>query len=405
MAGKEVGPIEPIAKDDKPPRDIMEFWEDPKNRDLIINAEPLESLFKGKKEEEKEKSPSSPHAVLPPTGDKSGQSTSLSSSPSSPHDALPPTGDKPGQSTSSSSSTPSYVPDDCLTKYPYQSVGKIFWLLPKTRHIMYHTTAFYIGSGQIMTAAHTFDKDKLEDNTCIPKAAIFVPAMSDKEDIHGVNYGHYEIVEIYIHKNHNHINCQPEFDICIVRIANGRKPVEGTKENPTEFKPIQIAPPNSGLSDSTQSPKLIAELKPISLLPYPQPYKDMRKCTLLGYGSKPFTKPVITDTRGKMMIFNIEKVNVRIYNDKMHGVVIMKPAVWQDTSGGPWLNGDNTAIGIQSGCCINTNTTVSPLWTKRLLSENIFVQKLCQECREFQECKELHSNLKTLSIKPSNNIS
>ena len=385
MAGKEDGPIKPIAKDDWSPRDIMEFWEDPKNRDDIINAVPLESLFKGKKEEEKEKSPSSPHAALPPIGDKPGQSTS---------------------SPSSTPSPPEYVPDDYLTTYPYQSVGKLFWLLPKTRHIMYHTTAFYIGGGQIMTAAHTFDKDML---TFIPKAAIFVPAMSDKEDIHGVNYGHYEIVEIYIHKNHDHINCQPEFDICIVRIANGRKPVEGTKENPTEFKPIQIAPPNSGLSDGTQSPELIAELKPIQLLPYPQPYKDMRKCTLLGYGSKSFTKPVITDTTGKMMIFNIEKVNVRINDDKMHGVVIMKPAVWQDTSGGPWLNGDNTAIGIQSGCNTDKNITVSPLWTERLLSENLFVQKLCQECGTLNHNDKkvcIHEiKLKTLSIKPSNNIS
>ena len=361
MAGKEIGPTKPIAKDDWPPSDIMEFWEDPKNRDLIINAKPLECWF----EEKKSQCATSTTGYAPEDFTPTSSLTEFS-----------PTGDIPGQSTSSASSAPSpqqYVPNDCLTKYPFQSVGKLFWLIPTTRTILYHSTAFYIGNEKIMTVAHHFDKDTVKGYSLPPNAVIFVPAMSDKEDIYGVNYGYYklDLDQIGIHEYHNKSNILfPLYDICIAKITDGRKPVGGTKENPTEFELIQIVPPNP-LANYGANYGLIAELKPIPRLPYPQPYEDMRKCTVLGYGSTSFTKPVITDATGKMMKFNIEKVCVTLYNDR-RGIVTMKPAVWKGASGGPWLNGNNTAIGIQSASSGKSYETFSPLWTEYLLSEYPF---------------------------------
>ena len=358
MAGKEIGPTKPIAKDDWPPSDIMEFWEDPKNRDLIINAKPLECWFEEKKSQ----------CATSTTGYAPEDFTPEDFTPTASLAEFSPTGDTPGQSTSSASSAPSpqqHVPNDCLTKYPFQSVGKLFWLIPTTRTILYHSTAFYIGDEKIMTVAHHFDKDTIKGYPVPPNAVIFVPAMSDKEDIYGVNYGYYKLDHHCIHRNHNKYTFSPKYDICIAKIIDGRRPVGGTKENPTEFELIQIVPPNPLANYG------LAQLKSIPRLPYPQPYEDMRKCTVLGYGSTSLTTPVIEDTTGKMMIFNIEKVCVTLYND-MHGIVTMKPSVWKGASGGPWLNGNNTAIGIQSAGYGKSNITFSPLWTEYLLSDYPF---------------------------------
>ena len=97
-----------------------------------------------------------------------------------------------------SASQHEYVDSLVITKFPYHSVGKLFWLTQDGMNITYYSTAFYIGDVKIVTAAHAFDLVEVEyKGKLIPKpskAAMFVPAMTAKDDINGKHYGRYPIV-------------------------------------------------------------------------------------------------------------------------------------------------------------------------------------------------------------------
>ena len=237
-----------------------------------------------------------------------------------------------------------------LTEDPYRRVGKIFWLKHDTRDIIYHTTGFYIDYQTIMTVAHTFDEEAIlkkgtDEEVKIPiplNAAIFVPAMSDREDIYGKNYGHYRIVKTYIHNkyNKNKLKFSSKFDIGIATIE--LKPYGKTEENPTGFHMLPD----------------IDQYLPVR--PYPDSHPDSIK--VVGYGST---------TTGRMMEFKVTSDGLPLeFRDFRYDIVMKKPAVLKGTSGGPWLY-CNIAIGIQSGVSEveKENISCSPYITQNLLDD------------------------------------
>ena len=86
---------------------------------------------------------------------------------------------------------PQPVDERLLRFYPYHSVGKIYWPPKKytfSSDVLY-ASAFYIHGNRVMTAAHNFD-----DSDFKPEDGFFIPAMKNKYDIYGKNYGRYPIL-------------------------------------------------------------------------------------------------------------------------------------------------------------------------------------------------------------------
>ncbi len=164
--------------------EMWEYWADPNTRDLIENAEPLDKILgiggDGRKEE--------PHDDVRPLG--GGVDT--------------------GRVTT--------VDDDKLTTYPYQSVGRLFWCKPNGP--VTWVTAFYIGNNMIMTAAHAFD-DAQHKN----KYGVFVPAMINKEDFFGTNYGCFLVDPKLLKRHLSYVAYKagepttPQYDICTVELG------------------------------------------------------------------------------------------------------------------------------------------------------------------------------------------
>ena len=123
-----------------------------------------------------------------------------------------------------------YVSD--LSKF--EGVGKLFWVRNGTE-IIYYTTAFYVGNRKIITAAHTFDFPKNDDEIfskleqglrCYSRGGIFIPAMRDKEDLrrrqhHGYNrIENVRRLEQYQPRQHQgEVILQPkDYDICCAEL-------------------------------------------------------------------------------------------------------------------------------------------------------------------------------------------
>lgn len=102
-----------------------------------------------------------------------------------------------------------------LTKPPYHSVGKLFFFYPGRKE-MDIATAFYIGNSKIMTAAHAFDDEKIDDG-------IFVPAMINEYDIYGYNFGYYPVNgSPHVHSEYKTKELKPKYDICTFEVGTGK---------------------------------------------------------------------------------------------------------------------------------------------------------------------------------------
>lgn len=175
--------------------EILDYWEHPDTEQLIIDAEPMLGIM----------NPATVYGIndptmVSPTETKTGfkQDSLLTeklllvrqithdggaASKPSPEQDLPP-------------SAPKLVESSMLARHPYHSVGKLFWFYPwddtrslsRPRQIMTWVTAFYIGDDQIMTCAHAFDQEDVQN-----KEAVFVPAMIDAGDTQGEHFGHYRV--------------------------------------------------------------------------------------------------------------------------------------------------------------------------------------------------------------------
>ena len=304
-------------------------------------------------------------------------------------------------------------PED-LKKYPYRSIGKLFWLCSENSvEVIKYATAFYCDDNTVMTVAHVFDerpkppksnspKPKSSDPSApdpsapdlsapdpsSPEKAIFVPAMISKYDIYGENYGYYKIdfdsgKRSPIPRIHADYKPRlddklttPQFDVCTFKIVpKGRtlsrkhvKPwsteifFENSKNTELEFEDAHI--------DKGWTP-----IRP-GLFPLDG---DKATWTVLGYGQKKFwPKESDGSDGGKMSIVRGcgSSIHPKLeYNSDKEltvtsGELTIKPALRSGMSGGPWFYGaditpNSEAKGLQ--CGVYNGLSYSPLFTISLL--------------------------------------
>ena len=287
-----------------------------------------------------------------------------------------------------------------LKKFPQQSVGKLFWFKPGKREPMSFVTAFYVGNGKIITVAHTFDKKECNVETGLFNSeeeesltAVFVPAMINKEDIYGGNYGHYKIVgEPRKHpyytptksENGQRVLTTSQYDICCVHIGKGGKQVgagqfeeifikdkstEAQQDDNPEFEQVHVSPNlETTAAGEAQEARRIAYLQPIQLI---ECHQDRNTSWIaLGYGEKG-----LINNAGKMLkvqgrYVSTEPMQIHHGQPMNDEIVRIKPPVLPGMSGGPWLLRDEKkpqycAIGCQSG--FDESFSYSPYFNKELI--------------------------------------
>ncbi len=220
-------------------KSLLDFWENPDNHDLIVNAKPLQipvTVLDCIKEDSKPRFsedsspadagvstvvPASVPTVVPasvPAGVPTGVPASVPTSVPAGVPASVPTSVPAGVPASVPASVPTSVPTsvlagvptsvlasgesgdssdedsegvvkvDELTMFPACCVGKLFWL-DEDLNIVHFCSAFYIGGKKIMTVAHVF----YDSFGCPIDGGIFVPAMINKYDIYGRHFGYFEV--------------------------------------------------------------------------------------------------------------------------------------------------------------------------------------------------------------------
>ena len=130
------------------------------------------------------------------------------------------------------------VPDEDLTKFPYQSAGRLFFDVKGTAYTGSAYVADWNGAKNILfTAAHNL----LDDVGGKPVAStdvIFIPAMKDKKDTNGSLYGKYAAIAIGWNKTWNPSTGHDDdaYDFGIVKLA----PRSDGKNVGEVVKPIPI---------------------------------------------------------------------------------------------------------------------------------------------------------------------
>ena len=284
--------------------ETFKFWDDPSNRELIKSALPL-------------------------TADKKTTRHKAHFTPTSGNrlDASFESEDVEG--------TIELVPENDLREYPYQCVGKMFGLDQNKSAIRsLYTSAFYIGNSRVMTSAHAFDK---VENL---NALVFVPAMKDWDDIHGENYGRYNVIRYTVHSADDNDQTKAQ-DIAIAIIGRGQ--FEGCYVESFHLKGIEL--------------KLDV------------PHKPGLSWMAVGYGKKDneCSDDGSSDDGGKMT-----KVAGTLVRGLSTGhQVVMDIQLRYGMSGGPWLllPDCKSANGCQSGTDFNMCTSVSPYFSKKLISK------------------------------------
>ena len=214
-----------MANQKRTHKDLLKFWTDPSNKDIILNAEALDVRLKIGDD-----GMSEPSRQLQPTSSK-GKARRIKN-----------------------------VDDKDLTEYPYQSVGRLFWWKKSHMDDLVWVTAFYIGNNKIMTAAHALDDEDLQS-----KFGIFVPAMVNEEDYKGENYGSF-IVDPSTCVQHpdykpykscydNNEPITPQYDICTMEVGEGcfqswNNPIESI-DQVEALKPIRLEGNNVRSPDTT----------------------------------------------------------------------------------------------------------------------------------------------------------
>ena len=344
---------------DRKIKQIVKYWNNPKNRDFIAHAKPLEYYYFSENEKDQRKplvgstdssaakqipDEETPVQAPPETAKQIPDEETPVQAPSDKYGpkSLATSGMGPRSRTALATYNPadpqdtpqvSFVGLDELTTYPYNCVGKLFWLLQGSNTIIHYSTAFYVGSGNVLTVAHAFDHQS--QPVLVPlQPGVFVPAMRDKGDIYGEHYGYYPIRETFIPDQYEPMNVQgrvySRFDITCFKISYGFKKKEDRFQQTGLLFDLTFIP----LSKCTDNPEPVA---------------------VLGYGENPkrSSPGTLANTIGIMIKFRGNTCQPLEYqrqaeHDAGH-IIAMNPDVWYGTSGGPWLNTLQAAIGIQSG--------------------------------------------------------
>ena len=216
------------------------------------------------------------------------------------------------------------VPDEYLKLPPYNSIGKIFWTSDDPEANVYWATAFYIGDNTVVSAAHNFSNpDEDAEKIISERPPTFVPAMIDKDDVMGRNYGYFFLDDVvYLHSRYQRENFSSEYDISIAKIIAGN----GFFPNHLHFGNRFPCPGDFDL--------------PLEL-----PVRNIWR--VIGYDSD----------SGKMTEFlGYQKES----QPQMH--LAISPAAYMGMSGGPWIpiNGyGNEVEGIQSSKKEDENNSYS----------------------------------------------
>lgn len=200
------------------------------------------------------------------------------------------------------------VKDADLQKYPYQSVGKIFWENENSPPLTW-ASAFYIGNNTIVTTAHTFDKNRF---------GMFIPAMRNLHDFYGENYGCYIVnsASCTFHTLYNPVGDStktlPLYDICAVQLQAGYKLHKRGNKNEKDKQTIE----SQGLIP----------------IPLGQCSENEDIVMVLGYPS----------TGGGKMIKVLRKLD-----NTQDDVLKINFEIHKGTSGGPWISVSSMkAIGL-----------------------------------------------------------
>ena len=239
-----------------------------------------------------------------------------------------------------------------LGEAPYNCVGRLFWR--NKTDIIYGVTAFYAGHERIITVAHAFDPltgllSKVLNrgpswlakySRRSPSEACFVPAMEDKDDIHGKRYGFYEIKDLKILEGYRpRQNKEDEtfsscYDVCSAKICKGRKKEGKTFVNvDLNINPLPICPFDE---ESCQIQWTI--------IGYGEHRLNSNQRMLRGTGIQTEPEPGIQTES----VPGIETEDV----DRQVIVEVAASAPLPGMSGGPWIrDGEVTSVatGVQSG--------------------------------------------------------
>ncbi len=293
--------------------ELWQYWTNPDNHDRIVNAVPRDTqlgVFHNDSIEE------DPESYTPTRGIPKIYQRSLSQP----------------------------IGKEDQKQYPYQSVGKLFWCRPGTDEEESWATAFYIGDNKIMTAAHAVDK--MESN-----AGVFIPAMIDRGDKTGKNYGAFRVRPESCRKHpkyHTDEYTNPEYDICIAEVGKG-------KRHPDVNANINGAP---GQEHTTEDIMIgDTHLSPIEI------HADIETgsnstLTVLGYPS--LTGQLLEAPKTRYVDSESDSNRVAVAFEAQEGM-----------SGGPWMLEDPEGRMVAAGCTAGRKNrcSLSARFTKKLLAD------------------------------------
>ena len=234
----------------------------------------------------------------------------------------------------------------------------IFWVNPDdpcNKSISHYTTAFYIGSDTVVTVAHNFEGRLSDEST-----PVFVPAMIDKNDIEGRNFGVFILDDIYIHTEFNSSKDYTN-DICIAKIIAGS---EGTK---TLKRPCLQLTNNSQLEDGT----------------------------FQVFGYRCFEQVIGSEKMIKFCGTFVQNFKECVY---------IPPVAYRGMSGGPWIQGEDKVVGMQSTRKPTSRPPTyssSPIFSNKILDDIAVMQQIYNknlQTSEGRNCFQLIFSAKTKEI-------
>ena len=363
------------SKDKWELREVLDFWNNPKNRKLIVNAVPIygnhpkfmdkiseqdmtfpvkESLSEstvqpvlnrlirpnslpGKSTDDFQptKSTNTAGVLIPATADRCCCPTS--GFDESAHGkirevALPTDGHNSDAliNFERQSTHGEEISESDLHEFPYNNVGKVFWVFPNdpTRDPpVFCSTGFYIGRNTVITVAHNFERSNNRSNDILAeRTPVFVPAMVDKHDIKGKNYGIFILDYVFVHSQYSPTQNFYRYDICIAKIIKG---TESTK--PLTDRHLQLTE---------------------FVLP------ESQSVSVIGYKF----------ATGKM----IKYLGTTSNEGTPTSSITIFPAAFSGMSGGPWIDNAEIVVGIQSSTlfCYRDERppiSASPILTRAVL--------------------------------------
>ncbi len=364
---------------------ILSFWEDPQNQELIINAEPMDTLLKlcvvdppppsvdppqpSVDPPQPSVDPPQPSvdppqpSVDPPTlsqsfSDEAGvahvpliplQSSLMTAHVS--HQVYPTnagSGTEPG--APSNVGNAKQVTNEELQGRVASCIGKLYFnnpdfdLIRDPPELKYtrYVTAFFVSEDTIMTVAHAFDKSKSHPW----QNAVFVPGMINKYDFYGKNFGYYTIEKPDKHNSFRSGNAPfYVYDIAIVKLKERKRSVlfdsEGDPETILEeLRKRQLA--GIDLDNNFETIGFNPKQNYLNLFPF----KGALCCTAYGFGK---SRNVPKKNRNSILDGSImSKVEGTASCDHIN-FITLNVVNRIGMSGGPWIIMDNLLVcGMQS---------------------------------------------------------